>query len=1112
MDDEHKTRSIVEKAEYRDDAQRPLWFVYSGMGSQWPGMGAQLMRIPIFAAAIERCRKVLQSKGIDVVNIITSRNKATLDNILNSLVGIAAIQIGLTDILKELGLKPDKIIGHSTGELGCAYADGCLTAEEMILAAYSRGRVSLDTQLIHGAMAAVGLGYKNCSILCPPEIDVACHNGLESCTISGPADKITEFVAKLKADGVFSKEVPCSNIAYHSRYITAAGPKLLEYLTDVVRDPKPRSDRWLSTSVPEEKWNEPRAKLCSADYLTNNLLSPVLFEETSRLVPSNAVLVEIAPHGLLQAILKRSLPESCKNIALTNRGHADNAVFLLDAIGQLVFLVHRKMESAGETIFKLIYLRDPVQYIIALLYIEGFTPRVQALYPKVEFPVSTGTPHLSHHVEWMHSEHWNVIKHVNASVKKSSSCDFLINLHEDEHIYLKGNIVRGKVLYPFSAALVAVWDTLAMTLGERKKDVSVQFRDVHLYSQPIMHDQRQLKLNVSLHRGNGQHEFKSIYSVNENMNKAKLLWNENWSILIDSMVQLNVLKRSHLGIIAQPSLIRELSIDVEKHYKSYDELTDGTRVIEAKVDPLFDKTSCGGIVLRNIKFRNIVTGTPSKIALELAVASTSDNVVVVQYAGVNVADINKAAGVIPFADDENYFGMDFSGLAESGERVMGLVKNGAISTVITAQPDMMWPVPAHWSLEDAATVPLAYVQAFYCLKIKNKLGRNTKVLIHGGAGALGQAAISIALAMGCQVFTTVADQSKKLFLKKLFPQLRDEYIGNSRDCSFGDIVLNATNSEGCDIVLSCVKGDLRNNLRTLVSEGIAGGYVRPLSRVTYGPDDAPRAFRLLAASRHRGRVLLRLSDPQPQVQSRLWKNLGVKVEASFGKLFTYEEIFTLLNMANESKPVEGIYVLATDKNSNNMELTSIVNQIDAASRIVCPLLRYFTVVSIEKNIGARACLSRSFDREPAIALSLPDIKKLWFSYGNSLPTKFWATDYEEALQYKQKYLNGSGLKNIYDCKGDTTLKDLRVENEVLYIIKSYLNDTVNVTLEIEDILELTKNKINQIELNANGEDFKDVKGLKTYFSYVDSDELRGTTDLMLLDTLVNLVVRNQNSP
>ncbi|KOB62677.1 Uncharacterized protein OBRU01_24985, partial [Operophtera brumata] len=394
---------------------------------------------------------------------VSSRQESTLSKIFEDL---KSRPIDPEELALLHNIHANNIPGHlGRGYiiLGCAYADGCLTAEEMILAAYSRGRVSLDTKFIRGAMAAVGLGYKNFSKLCPPEIDVACHNGPESCTISGPADKITEFVAKLTADGIFAKEVPCSNIAYHSRYIAAAGPKLLEYLTNVVRDPKPRSDRWLSTSVPKEKWNEPRAKLCSADYLTNNLLSPVLFEETSRLVPSNAVLVEIAPHGLLQAILKRSLPKYCKNIALTKRGHVDNAVFLLDAIGQL--------------------------------YIEGFTPVVQALYPKVEFPVSTGTPHLAHHVEWIHSELWKVCKYVNSSVRKSSSCDFLINTYDDEH---------SKVLYPFSAALVAAWDTLAMTLGERKKDVSVQFRDIYLYSQPIMHDQRQLRLRVSLHRGNGQ--------------------------------------------------------------------------------------------------------------------------------------------------------------------------------------------------------------------------------------------------------------------------------------------------------------------------------------------------------------------------------------------------------------------------------------------------------------------------------------------------------------------------------------------------------------------------------------------------------------------------------
>lgn len=53
-------------------------------------------------------------------------------------------------------------LGHSVGELACAYADGCLTAEEMIMAAYCRGRVSLETKFIRGAMAAIGLG--NCEV------------------------------------------------------------------------------------------------------------------------------------------------------------------------------------------------------------------------------------------------------------------------------------------------------------------------------------------------------------------------------------------------------------------------------------------------------------------------------------------------------------------------------------------------------------------------------------------------------------------------------------------------------------------------------------------------------------------------------------------------------------------------------------------------------------------------------------------------------------------------------------------------------------------------------------------------------------------------------------
>lgn len=56
------------------------------------------------------------------------------------------------------------LTGHSVGELGCAYADGCLTAEEMILSAYSRGLVSIQTPFIRGSMAAVGIGFEEVRI------------------------------------------------------------------------------------------------------------------------------------------------------------------------------------------------------------------------------------------------------------------------------------------------------------------------------------------------------------------------------------------------------------------------------------------------------------------------------------------------------------------------------------------------------------------------------------------------------------------------------------------------------------------------------------------------------------------------------------------------------------------------------------------------------------------------------------------------------------------------------------------------------------------------------------------------------------------------------------
>jgi len=78
-----------------------------------------------------------------------------------------------------------------------------------------------------------GLGAEQARKQCPPDIEVACHNGPNFCTLSGPAESMTKFVKTLQEQGVFAKEVNCGNIAYHSKYISSAGPLLLRYLKQV---------------------------------------------------------------------------------------------------------------------------------------------------------------------------------------------------------------------------------------------------------------------------------------------------------------------------------------------------------------------------------------------------------------------------------------------------------------------------------------------------------------------------------------------------------------------------------------------------------------------------------------------------------------------------------------------------------------------------------------------------------------------------------------------------------------------------------------------------------------------------------------------------------------
>lgn len=329
-----KTTSCIDRATNTfKETKRPIAFLYSGVGSQWLGMGKDLMKIPIIADAVENCHKILVSKSLNLKEIITSIDLKTFTNTLHTFVGVAAIQIGLTNLLKALNITPDFIIGHSVGELGCAYADETLTLEETILSAYSRGCAINEVQREVGAMAAIGMGFKELRNVIPKGIEIACHNSSESCTISGGCQKVKAFVQEVKAKNLLAKEIDSSGIAFHSSHIAESGPILLAKLKEIIKTPKQRSSKWISTSVPKDKLENEESSFSSAEYHTNNLLNPVLFEEGVLMLPEDVLMIEISPHALLQPILKRSVVNGIY-INLTKREVENGEVFLLQALGK----------------------------------------------------------------------------------------------------------------------------------------------------------------------------------------------------------------------------------------------------------------------------------------------------------------------------------------------------------------------------------------------------------------------------------------------------------------------------------------------------------------------------------------------------------------------------------------------------------------------------------------------------------------------------------------------------------------------------------------------------------------------------------------------------------
>ncbi len=188
----------------------------------------------------------------------------------------------------------------------------------------------------------------------------------------------------------------------------------------------------------------------------------------------------------------------------------------------------------------------------------------------------------------------------------------------------------------------------------------------------------------------------------------------------------------------------------------------------------------------------------------------------VYAAGINFKDVAKTAGLLEktsLADKDtlNKFGLECSGIVTRvgqdvkdfsiGDEVMGFSDNSFENYTITNAGNLVHK-PKDMSFEEAATVPVVFMSAYYALHKLARIQRGDKVLIHTATGGVGLSAIQIAKAVGAEIYATAGTPEKRDLLRSMGVK----YVGDSRSLNFAEEIMQVTNNEGIDIVLNTLSG------------------------------------------------------------------------------------------------------------------------------------------------------------------------------------------------------------------------------------------------------------------------------------------------------------------
>ncbi|MFF3290651.1 beta-ketoacyl synthase N-terminal-like domain-containing protein [Streptomyces sp. NPDC003023] len=282
----------------------PVW-VFSGYGSQWPGMARGLLSTePVFAAAVDRMADLLaEHAGLRLHDLLLPDAELTTPDVV--MPTLFALQVALAELWRAYGTEPAAVIGHSMGEVAAAVVSGAL--DEATGAHVIAVRSRLLAGLTDGAMAvvdrpgdAVGAAARRF-----PTLRVAVHASPVQSVVTGSSEDVAGLIAQVTAEGGFARSLRVT-AAGHS---PAVDPLLDRFARELGTVPHADAHcRRYTTVLDDPRSNSP----CDTAYWVANLRRPVRFTQAVRAAAEDGhrVFVEVSPHPTQLRPLTEALAET----------------------------------------------------------------------------------------------------------------------------------------------------------------------------------------------------------------------------------------------------------------------------------------------------------------------------------------------------------------------------------------------------------------------------------------------------------------------------------------------------------------------------------------------------------------------------------------------------------------------------------------------------------------------------------------------------------------------------------------------------------------------------------------------------------------------------------